>query len=193
MFDGLRTDAWDEFLRPVLEERYELIHSQAGSSILPTETELSRKAISAGKMPTDFPAGSRKESELLKSWLKENLGITPEFQIVCDSDTEASGMVVRYSSPKLEYIVFNFTDENLHHNQNELSLIYRSIVSQIVQQDVRSVLRELPDNVLIFVTSDHGFSPMPTAIVNVPSEVVVDDHDVKYRNARTLSKLSPPR
>lgn len=190
VFDGLRTDAWDEFVRPVLEERYELIHSQPGSAILPTETELSRKAISAGKLPADFPAGSKRESELLKAWLKENLGWSPNFEIVRDSDTEASGMVVRYVSPQLEYIVFNFTDENLHHNQNDLALIYRSVVREIVQQDVRSVLRDLPDDALIFVTSDHGFIPMPQQIVPVPSNAVVDDHDVKYRSARTLQKLT---
>jgi len=190
VFDGLRTDAWDEFLRPVLEERYELIHNHAGSAILPTETNLSRKAISAGKLPADFPPGSHRESELLKAWLKENLDFTPNFQIVRDSDTEASGMVVRYDSPQLEYIVFSFTDENLHHNQNELALIYRSVVSQIVQQDVRSVLRDLPDDAMIFVTSDHGFSPMPGASITIPSSILVDDHDVKYRAARTLQKLS---
>lgn len=192
VFDGLRTDAWDEFVRPVLEERYEMIHSQPGSAILPTETELSRKAISAGKLPTDFPPGSKRESELLKAWLKENLGWSPNFEIVRDSDTEASGMVVRYVSPQLEYIVFNFTDENLHHNQNDLALIYRSVVSQIVQQDVRSVLRDLPDDAMIFVTSDHGFTPMPGQIIPVPSSIVVDDHDVKYRSARTLQKLAAP-
>jgi hypothetical protein len=192
VFDGLRTDAWDEFLRPVLEERYEIIHSQPGSAILPTETTLSRKALSAGKLPADFPPGSKRESELLKAWFNENFGWAPNFEIIRDSDTEASGMVVRYDSPQLEYIVFNFTDENLHHNQNELALIYRSVVREIVQQDVRSVLRDLPEDALIFVTSDHGFIPMPTKIVNVPSEVVVDDRDVKYRNARTLDKLPEP-
>lgn len=192
VFDGLRTDAWDEFVRPVVEERYDLLASQPGSAILPTETELSRKAISAGKLPRDFPPGSRRESELLKAWLKEAMGWAPDFKIERDSDTEASGMVVRYVSPQLEYIVFNFTDENLHHNQNELALIYRSVVREIVQQDVRSVVRDLPENALIFVTSDHGFTPMPSRIISVPSTVVVDDHDIKYRNARTLQKLPSP-
>jgi hypothetical protein len=190
VFDGLRTDAWDEFLRPLLEERYELIHSQAGSAILPTETELSRKAISAGKLPADFPAGSKRESDLLQAWFKENMDFTPDFQIVRDSDTEASGMVVRYVSPRLEYIVFNFTDENLHNNPNELALIYGSVVREMVQHDVRSVLRDLPDDALIFVTSDHGFSPLPKTIIHVPSSALVDDHDVKYRNARTRQKLA---
>ena len=71
VFDGLRTDAWDEFLAPVLEERYELVASYPGSAILPTETELSRKAISAGKMPLAFQNGSKRELDLLKAWLKD--------------------------------------------------------------------------------------------------------------------------
>jgi len=140
-------------------------------------------------MPADFPPGSRCESDYLKAWLNENMDFTPNFQIVQDSDTEASGIVVRYNSPQLEFIVFNFTDENLHHNQNELALIYRSVVSQIVQQDVRSVLRDIPDNAMIFVTSDHGFTPCACQDC-APSIILVDDHDVKYRNARTLQKLS---
>ena len=188
VFDGLRTDAWDEFVRPVLEERYELIADQAGSAILPTETELSRKAISAGKLPEDFPPGSRRESELLKAWLKETLGWAPNFEIVRDSDTEASGIVVRYVSPQLEYIVFNFTDENLHHNQNELALIYRSVVREIVQQDVRSVVRDLPDDALIFVTSDHGFAPMPSSIIGVPSKAVPNSSG-KLRAMRASSTI----
>ncbi len=97
---------------------------------------------------------------------------------------------MRYVSPRLEYIVFNFTDENLHNNQNDLALIYRSVVREIVQQDVRSVLRDLPDDALIFITSDHGFSPMPKTTINIPSSALLDDHDVKYRNARTLQKLA---
>lgn len=192
VFDGLRTDAWDEYLRPVLEERFDLIESRPGSALLPTETDLSRKAISAGKLPVDFPKGSRSESTLLQGWFKEAYGFAPAFEIVRDSDTEASGMVVRYVSPQVEYIVFNFTDDNLHHNQNDLALIYRNVVREIVQQDVRAVLRELPDDTLIFVTSDHGFTPMPVATITVPSAITVDDRDVKYRNARTVQKLAPP-
>lgn len=192
VFDGMRTDAWDEFLRPVLEERYELIQSLAGSAILPTETDLSRKAISAGALPVDFPPGSLRENELLKAWLKANLEFTPNFQIIRDSETESFGMVVRYSSPRLEYIVFNFTDENLHHNPLELALIYRNVVNELIQQEVRRVLRDLPEEAMIFVTSDHGFSPMPSQVIPIPSNILADDHDVKYRNARTLQKLAAP-
>jgi hypothetical protein len=44
IFDGLRVDAWEELVRPVLEEKYDVIEELPGSAILPTETNLSRKA-----------------------------------------------------------------------------------------------------------------------------------------------------
>ena len=191
VFDGMRTDAWDEFLRPVLEERFEIIESRPGSALIPTETHLSRKAIAAGCLPEGF--GSTDELKLLQAWLKEHLKLNPRFEALKDDDTVASGMTVRYVSDKLEYIVFNFTDRNLHGNSQDLAFIYDTMVQEIIRQDVRSVLRELPDDVLIFVTSDHGFLPMPKDVpknqVTVPDEIVVDRGDVKYRSARTTARL----
>jgi hypothetical protein len=187
VFDGLRTDAWDELVRPVFEERFEVIESRPGSALIPTETHLSRKAISAGCLPEEFT--ERDELRLLQAWLKAHLGMSPRFEVVKDDDTVASGMSVRYVSDQLEYIVFNFTDENLHDNQQELSFIYDTTVREIIRQDVRSVLRELPDDALLFITSDHGFAPVPTPAITVPESIVLDAHDVKYRVARTTAHL----
>ncbi|NLG51780.1 MAG: PglZ domain-containing protein, partial [Chloroflexi bacterium] len=44
IFDGLRTDAWEEIVRPVLEERFDVMEERPGCALLPTETQLSRKA-----------------------------------------------------------------------------------------------------------------------------------------------------
>ena len=187
VFDGLRTDAWDEFLRPVFEERFELIESRPGSALIPTETHLSRKAISAGCLPGEFTATS--ELDLLKTWLKKHLGLNPRFEVLHDDDTVASGMTVRYVSDQLEYIIFNFTDKNLHNNPQDLAFIYNTTVREIIRQDVRCVLRELPDDALIFITSDHGFVPAPRRTVTIPDAIVVDSHDVKYRNARTTARM----
>jgi hypothetical protein len=187
VFDGLRTDAWDELLRPVFEERFELIESRPGSALLPTETHLSRKAISAGCLPQDFTA--RSELDLLRAWLQRGLRLNPRFEVVKDDDTVKSGMTVRYVSQQLEYIVFNFSDQNLHHNTSELALIYDSTVGTIIREDVRSVLRELPDDALLFITSDHGFVPVPKPTVTIPDAIVADTHDIKYRNARATGRL----
>lgn len=188
VFDGLRPDAWEEFLRPVLLEKYDLVAQRPGSAILPTETQLSRKAISAGCLPNEFV--SQSELKLLEHWLQQNMGLRLNFKIEKDDDTEASGMTVRYVSDQLEYIVFNFTDKNLHDNQQELAFIYDNTVKAIIREDVRSVLRDLPEDALVFITSDHGFRPVPTRTVTVPAAAVADHYDVKYRNARAQQKLS---
>jgi hypothetical protein len=187
VFDGLRTDAWAELLRPVFEERFEVITSRPGCALIPTETQLSRKAIAAGKLPVEFT--SQRELELLRGWLKGQMGLAPQFQVVIDDDTIASGISVRYVSDELEYIVFNFTDENLHHNRQDLAFIYNVTVREIIRQDVRSVLRELPADALIFVTSDHGFTTVPDHPITIPGDLVADSGDVKYLNARTQRLL----
>jgi hypothetical protein len=189
IFDGMRTDAWDELLRPVLEERYQIIESRPGSAILPTETQLSRKAISAGRLPVEFiDKESTMELNLLDVWLKQNMGLSLQFSRVKNDDTIESGMTVRYVSDKLDYIIFNFTDHNLHHNSQDLSFIYNNTVQTIIREDVRSVLRELPDDVLIFVTSDHGFTPVPKEPLSVPSDIIADKQDAKYRSVRATKR-----
>ena len=187
VFDGLRTDAWDELLRPIFEERFEVIASRPGCALIPTETQLSRKAIAAGKLPIEFI--SQRELDLLRDWLKQHMGLAPQFQVVIDDDTIASGISVRYVSDELEYIVFNFTDENLHHNRQDLAFIYNVTVREIIRQDVRSVLRELPADALLFVTSDHGFTTAPDRPITIPGDLVADSGDVKYLNARTQRLL----
>jgi hypothetical protein len=117
------------------------------------------------------------------------MGLTLQFQVVVDDDSIASGISVRYVSDELEYIVFNFTDENLHHNRQDLAFIYNVTVREIIRQDVRSVLRELPADALIFVTSDHGFTAVPDHPVTIPGDLVADSGDVKYLNARTQRLL----
>jgi hypothetical protein len=57
-------------------------------------------------------------------------------------------------------------------------------VRAIVQQDVRSVLRELPKEAVVFVASDHGFSPIADKTFMVPHEILTDTADVNYRVGR---------
>jgi hypothetical protein len=187
VFDGMRTDAWDMFLKPVFETRFKVEQEFSGSAILPTETNLSRKAISAGCLPVNF-LKSKRESTLIENWLEKTLSYKIQFEVIKDDTTVDSGMTVWYKSEKLDYIVFNFSDENLHHNNQELSLIYESTVDRIIREDVQAVLREIPDNSVIFVTSDHGFTTMPKGILAVPAEVA-PPIDTKYRCVRAQERF----
>lgn len=187
IFDGLRVDAWEELVRPVLEEKYDVVEQLPGSAILPTETHLSRKAISAGCLPVSFFSTS--ENALLENALKTNLGLTVKFNVKSQDDAVECGISAHYTSDPIDVVIFNFTDKNLHNNSADLSFIYDATVREILRQDVRSVLREMPDNAAVFVTSDHGFAPVPDTTFTVPDEVLTDSGDVKYRVGRLKSPL----
>ena len=159
IFDGLRVDAWEELVRPVLEEKYDVLDQLPGSAILPSETHLSRKAISAGCLPVSFC--STTENALLENALKTDLGLTVKFKVQKQDDTVECGISARYTSGPIDMVIFNFTDKNLHNNKDELAFIYDTVVLQILREDVRSVLRELPDDATVFIISDHGFTPVP--------------------------------
>jgi len=190
VFDGLRTEAWDEFLRPVFEERFQVVQSLPGCSLLPSETQISRKAISGGGLPEAL--SSANELMLLKTWLKRELGIAPDFAVLKDDDTVASGISVRYNSDLLDYVVFDFTDHALHNNRQDLAFIYDTTVREIIRQDVRSILRSLPPEVMVFCTSDHGFAPMPQDGVVIRDAWVADPRDVKYRSALATARPKAP-
>ena len=63
-FDGMRYDIWDEMLRPMLEDRMDIIEDYPASSLLPSETHISRWALAAGANPSTymFPHQRRKRS-----------------------------------------------------------------------------------------------------------------------------------
>lgn len=187
IFDGLRVDAWEELVRPVLEEKYDVLERLSGSAILPSETHLSRKAISAGCLPVAFSSTS--ENALMEHALKTHLGLTVKFKVKSQNESVECGITAHYTSDPLDVVIFNFTDKNLHNNPADLSFIYDTTVREILRQDVRSVLREMPDDATVFVTSDHGFTPVPEATFTVPYESLTDSGDVKYRVGRLKRPL----
>lgn len=187
IFDGLRLDAWEELVRPVLEERFDVLDRRPGSAILPTETQLSRKAISAGCLPNSFVSTS--ENVLLEEALKKHLGLAVKFRVEKQDDDVSMGISARYESDPIDVVIFNFTDKNLHHTDQDLAFLYNTTVRAILQQDVRSVLREIPEDAVVFVTSDHGFCEVPEATYTVPHTAVTDAKDVKYRVGRLKQPL----
>ncbi len=187
IFDGLRVDAWEELVRPVLEEKYDVLEQLPGSALLPSETHLSRKAISAGCLPVGF--SSTTENALLENALKTYLGLIVKFKVEKQDEAVECGISARYTSGPIDMVIFNFTDKKLHNNKDELAFIYDTVVLQTLREDVRSVLRELPDDATVFIISDHGFTPVPVPTFVVPDQVLTDSGDVKYRVGRLKKPL----
>lgn len=182
IFDGLRLDAWDELVRPILEERFDIVARQPASALLPTETQLSRKAISAGCLPTAFIGTA--ENVLLEQAFKNHLGRELKLTVESQDDQASSGISARYTSDSIDVVIFNFTDKNLHHTDLDLAFLYNTTVRAILQEDVRSVLRGIPADAVVFIVSDHGFCEVPGETFTIPHTAVTDAKDVKYRVGR---------
>ena len=182
VFDGLRTDAWEELVKPVLEEKYDFLEGIPASAILPSETQLSRKAIAAGCLPCEF--SSTTENKLLEYAVKKHVGLDIKFKVEKEDHDVESGISARYVSDRLDMVIFNFTDKNLHTTHQDMAFVYANMVRAIVQQDVRSILRDMPKDAKVFVVSDHGFSPVPQETFVVPQDRLTDATDVKYRVGR---------
>ena len=88
-------------------------------------------------------------------------------------------------SDPIDVVIFNFTDKNLHNNSADLAFIYDATVREILRQDVRSVLREMPDDAAVFVTLRprlHAGARRRPSRCRI--RCVTDSGDVKYRVGR---------
>ena len=73
VFDGMRYDIWAELVKPILEDRMEVIAEYPASSLLPSETHISRKAIFSGAFPDSYDQRSA-EDVLVKEALQREFG-----------------------------------------------------------------------------------------------------------------------
>jgi hypothetical protein len=78
----------------MLEDRMEVLADWPASSILPSETHVTRKAISAGTYPDKFDTRDG-EDKLLKSGLARELKYEAEVEVV-DPEGAGTGETVRY-------------------------------------------------------------------------------------------------
>lgn len=192
IFDGMRYDIWDEFLRPLLEERMELIQEYPAASLLPSETELTRKAISAGDFPDAFES-QKSENKLLKEGLQRELNYRTEVEPVAP-ETQGTAETVRYRAGNLDVYIFDLCDKELHGNSlktlsdqrqvpsRPLAFIYQQHIKNIIDVEVLAIVRKLRANTRVFITADHGFTRNGSTPLFFEPEDLNELADCTYRN-----------
>ena len=167
IFDGMRYDVWDELLRPMLEDRVEIIEDLPASSLLPSETEVSRWALAAGTEPQTFWP-RKAENVHLKEALGREFNFQGEVEVI-DPEGSGTGETVRYQAGNLEYYIFEFCDKELHGIQMKelsdgrmvpkrpLSYVYQQHIKNIIDTEVMAIVRRLTPGTKVFITADHGF------------------------------------
>lgn len=197
IFDGMRYDIWDELMRPVLEERLEVIADLPGLSLLPSETHITRKAISAGTFPDQFST-SDGEDKLLASALERVFGYKGGVKVM---EQVGTGEVVRYRAGNLDMIIFELCDNELHKigvkikdgreiPSRPMSFIYDQHIRNIINTEVMSIVRGLAPGTKIFIVADHGFTRVARERLTCESGWLNDISDCSFQYARLLKNVS---
>jgi PglZ domain-containing protein len=191
IFDGMRYDIWDELLRPMLADRMTVLEDYPAASILPSETQLTRKAISAGVFPEafDYRAG---EDRLLREGLERELGLTCSV-VPLAPEGAGTGETVRYRAGNLDVYIFELCDKELHRigwktlpdgrevPSRPLSFIYGQ-VRDLLETEVMAIVRRLEPGTKVFITADHGFGRVGRESLWFPEDALNEASDCSYLN-----------
>ena len=198
IFDGMRYEIWDELLRAMLMDRMEIIQDYAASSLLPSETHITRKAISAGTPPDQFDSGAG-EDRLLKDGLGRVFGANPIVEVL-NPEGSGTGETVRYRAGNLDVYIFELCDKELHKIQiktlpdgrqvptRPLAFIYQSVKS-LIDTEVMAIVRRLTPGTKVFVTADHGFGRVGRERIGIDLNWLNEPYDCAYLNARLMTSL----
>lgn len=199
IFDGMRYDIWDELLRPMLIGRMDLIKDYPASSLLPSETHITRKAISAGTYPDEFDS-RRGEDDLLREALAREFRYNGQIEVV-NPEGAGTGETVHYRAGKLDVYIFELCDKELHKIKMKelpdgrlvpsrpIAFIYKQLIRDILKNEVMEIVRTLSPGTKVFITADHGFVHVGREPVWFNEEDLNDEHDCNYLNCRLKESL----
>ena len=200
IFDGMRYDIWDELLRPMLEDRMEILEDYPASSLLPSETHVTRKAISAGTYPDEFDTRAG-EDKLLKVSLAREFSYNGEVEVV-NPEGLGTGETVHYRAGNLDVYIFELCDKELHKIQiktlpdgrqvpgRPLAFIYQQHLKNIIDTEVMAIVRGLPPGTKVFVTADHGFGRVHRERIWLEASWLNQPEDCSYLNAWLRQSLA---
>jgi len=199
VFDGMRYDIWDELVRPIFEDRMEIIADYPATSLLPSETHISRKAIFAGTFPDSFDSRSG-EDALLKEAMKREFGYEGDVGVVAPEGV-GTGETVRYRANNIEFFIFELCDKELHKIPvktlpdgrcvpgRPLAFIYQQHIKDIIDTEVMAIIRGLSPDTKVFVVADHGFGSIGRERIRVEMAWLNEPTDCFYLNARLRQAL----
>jgi hypothetical protein len=197
IFDGMRYDIWSKFLKPLSLNYMDIIEEFKASAILPTETHITRKAISAGTFPDMFDSTSAENKLLEKAVYTRNERSYP-IEVVAP-DGLGTGETVRYRGNNIEVYIFELCDKFLHRisvktiNNREvpaqpIEVIYEQL-RNIFEKEVLSIIRRLPKGAKVFITADHGFKRIHRNALWITKEDLNEEKDCNYLNCRLAVPL----
>ena len=170
VFDGMRYDTWEEVVRPILSDHFE-VDSRPFFGVLPTFTLYARSSLLGGCLPgqgINYHGEATFNESILAA---KNLGLTQEevkkkLRLVTDAETTSALIRMGFKDKgarDINILIYSVSDD-CHDFQGDLSAFNHRIRSTILgdkTQGSRGIVDDLlarinPEDTIL-VTSDHGF------------------------------------
>jgi hypothetical protein len=192
IFDGMRYDIWDDLLKPMLLNRMDVLEEFPGSSLIPSETHITRKAISAGTFPDEFNMKKGEDYPLRTALLRE-LKYVQEVEVVTPEGS-GTGETVHYRAGNLDVYIFELCDKELHKigikslkdgrfvPARPLAFIYDQYIKDMLTKEVMAIVRTVSPETKIFIVADHGFGRIGRSPLSPDENDLCENTDCSYLN-----------
>ncbi len=193
VLDGLRLVSWDRVVWPQLREFFDVEgEEQLYLSTLPSYTDISRVAFFAGKLPVfwkDYYNNPTTDHNIL---LSRHLGLGKDeykklLTVLARGEEKAEQGKLDFESSQYRVLIFNVSDDWIHHEQGSLvriNEIIRERFEKIILPELRS---EIDPKDIVVITSDHGFIELRkenSHSIDPKALGDIDPVDITYRYIR---------
>ncbi|MBD2615871.1 PglZ domain-containing protein [Nostoc punctiforme FACHB-252] len=190
IFDGMRLDAWDLVIRPILEDHFQ-IEEKLYLTSLPSITDIARIALIAGTTPEQWKNASGipiKNHNFLaaKKFKIPQDHRDQELQIIVRSETVAGQMKLglgEEDAKKYNILIYNVSDDWIHNWRDDLALLNDFIQKTLVESILPDLKSRINPQDIVVLSSDHGFVELDLQEQIKITEI--NSHDVRYRYLKT--------
>lgn len=162
VFDGMRLDTWNEVVKSMLSEDFEIIEEKLFLSLLPSFTDISRISLLAGKIPSewrDYRGKTTSDHNILASrlfGLHQNEG-KQKLRIVVRSEADFAQMKLDFGDYLYNVLIYNLSDDWIHTFSGDVAELNETIRGNLERMILSDLRNRIGDNDFAVVTSDHGF------------------------------------
>lgn len=192
IFDGMRLDAWDTVIRPILEDHFQVLQEKLYLTSLPSVTDIARVALIAGTTPDQWKNASGmpiKNHNVLaaKKFKVPQDRRDQELQIVVRSETLEGQLRLGLSegdAKKYNVLIYNVSDDWIHNWRDDLASLNDFIQKTLVESVLPDLTSRISSQDIVVLSSDHGFVELDRQ--DQIKITQIDSKDVRYRYLKTV-------
>lgn len=162
IFDGMRLDSWNEVIKPVILEKFEITNEDFYFCVIPSITDIARISLLAGKIPSeweDYNYQFTSNHNILASKLF-NLNLyegKEKLRIIVASETDFGQRKLDFEIKPYNILIYNLSDDWIHSFKGDIKQLNDRIQDSLIKDILPDLEGRIEKEDTILISSDHGF------------------------------------